>query len=94
MERISKMPADSQRQQLSSPDLQLQLRQLDALRLARLRAHLRQREPDAHVGYSLLIFRIDDGELREALLGEPPELVEEVPGYARATDSLRLLGEP
>lgn len=41
----------------------------DQLRLARLCKHLQGRAPDAHAGYSILIFRLTAAELREALEG-------------------------
>jgi 4-amino-4-deoxy-L-arabinose transferase-like glycosyltransferase len=44
------------------------------LRLARLYAYLRQRAPDAHVGYSILIFRLGEEQLQAALEGPPAEL--------------------
>ncbi len=44
------------------------------LRAARLMAYLRQREPDDHVGYSILIYRLSDAQVREALEGPPAEL--------------------
>lgn len=46
---------------------------LASLRAARLFAHLRQREPDHQVGYSILIYDVSDAELRQALEGPPPE---------------------
>ena len=46
----------------------------DRLRFARLVAHLRGREPDANVGHSIMIYRLDDAELRAALHGPLPEL--------------------
>jgi hypothetical protein len=52
------------------------------LRLARLFAALRQREPDAHVGHSILIYRVPQSDLDRALNEEPPELVDD------AADSL------
>lgn len=52
--------------ELSDTDARL----LDALRLARLCHALRERAPDAQVGYSILIYRVDATELRAAL-GEP-----------------------
>jgi hypothetical protein len=39
----------------------------DNLRFARLCAHLRRREPDAMIGYSILIYRVDEAELAAAL---------------------------
>jgi hypothetical protein len=41
-------------------------------RLARLAAHLRTRQPDAEVGYSILIYRVTDAELARALFGPSP----------------------
>ncbi len=43
------------------------------LTFARLRAHLRQREPDDMVNYSILIYRVSEDELRQALDGPMPE---------------------
>jgi hypothetical protein len=42
------------------------------LRFARLTAYLRQREPDDHVGHSILIYRLTEEDLTEALEGDPP----------------------
>jgi hypothetical protein len=42
------------------------------LRLARLAAYLRRRRPDDEVGYSILIYRVSDQELSQALFGAPP----------------------
>jgi hypothetical protein len=47
------------------------LREYDGLRLGRLCAALRRREPDAQVGYSILIYRLTDSEARRAL-EDPP----------------------
>lgn len=47
----------------------------DHLRFARLCAWLRRRESDDHVGYSLLVYRLSDEQVREALEGPPAELV-------------------
>lgn len=47
----------------------------DQLRLARLAAYLRHREPDDWIGYSILVFRLTDEEVDAALLGPPVELV-------------------
>ena len=44
------------------------------LRFGRLAAYLRKREPDDHVGYSILIFRLSDEEVKQALHGPPAEL--------------------
>ena len=43
------------------------LRRHDMLRLARLVAYLREREPDAQVGYSILIYELSDADIDEAL---------------------------
>ena len=43
------------------------------LRFARLCAYLRQREPDDHVGHSMLIYRLSKEQIAEALEGAPPE---------------------
>ncbi len=42
------------------------------LRLARLCAYLRQRTPDDEVGYSILIYRLSDEDVRRALEGKAP----------------------
>ena len=47
----------------------------EQLRLARLSAYLRHREPDDQVGYSILIFRLTDREVQDALTGPPAELL-------------------
>jgi hypothetical protein len=44
------------------------------LRAARLMAYLRQREPDAQIGYSILIYRLSDQDVRNALYGPLAEL--------------------
>ncbi len=43
------------------------------LQAGRLRAFLRQREPDANVGGSILVFRISAADLGQALAGPPAE---------------------
>ena len=57
------------------PLLRRAYRVYDQLRFGRLAAYLRRREPDAHVGYSILIYRLSDQQLRQALRGPPAELV-------------------
>jgi hypothetical protein len=47
---------------------------LAELQLARLLAFLRQREPDHQIGYSILIYRLTDADVHEALTGPPAEL--------------------
>ena len=47
----------------------------ELLRFGRLCAHLRQREPDDEVGYSILIYRLTQTEVHQALFGPPAEMV-------------------
>ncbi|MEW5733381.1 MAG: glycosyltransferase family 39 protein [Thermodesulfobacteriota bacterium] len=61
--------------------LENNLRLYAVLRLARLCAALRQREPDARAGFSILIYRVGREELSAALSGPPPELFPD-PGIA------------
>ncbi len=42
------------------------------LRFGRLCAYLRQREPDSHVGHSILIYHLTDEQVNEALYGPLP----------------------
>lgn len=50
------------------------------LRAGRLFAHLRQREPDASVGHSILIYRLDDAEVERAIdPAQPPPELRKVP---------------
>ena len=51
------------------------VKEFEQLRLARLSAYLRRRVPDDQVGYSILIFRLTDAEVRRALDGPPAELL-------------------
>ena len=48
-------------------------RAFEHMRAARLAAFLRRREPDAEVGYSILVYRVSDDELANALSGPAPE---------------------
>jgi hypothetical protein len=41
--------------------------EFEQLRFARLCAHLRRREPDDRVAYSILIYHVSDDELRSAI---------------------------
>ncbi|HEY2826423.1 MAG TPA: hypothetical protein VGJ04_02395, partial [Pirellulales bacterium] len=45
------------------------------LRMARLCSFLRQREPDANVGHSILIYRLSNSDVQRALEGPPVELL-------------------
>jgi hypothetical protein len=47
-------------------------KQFDQLRTGRLVAFLRDREPDATVGYSILIYRLTDRDVALAVNGPPP----------------------
>jgi hypothetical protein len=68
-------PAERARQTAEIPrDV---LSQLEHLRFARLMAYLRRREPDDQVGWSILIHRLSDREVRDALEGPPAELAPE-----------------
>ena len=44
------------------------------LRFGRLCEYLRQRKPDDSAGHSILIYRLSDDQVRQALLGDPAEL--------------------
>jgi len=55
----------------------------EQLRLARLCAYLRHREPDDQVGYSILIYRLSDRQVQQALLGPPAELLPDTPPARR-----------
>jgi hypothetical protein len=50
----------------------------DHLRFARLAAYLRRREPDDDVAHSILIYRLSDADVREALYGAPAELAPDI----------------
>jgi hypothetical protein len=43
-------------------------------RFARLTAYLRQRDPDDHIGYSILVYKLTTADLDRALHGPAPEL--------------------
>jgi hypothetical protein len=49
-------------------------RELEYFRYLRLLAYLRQREPDDHVGYSILIYRLTAADLIATFDGPPREL--------------------
>jgi hypothetical protein len=52
-----------------SAEESLYIRTYEQLRFRRLAAYLRRREPDAMVGYSILIYRLDEKALHAALYG-------------------------
>ena len=45
----------------------------DQMRMGRLAAFLRHREPDAMVGYTILIYRLTDADVAQALDGPAPD---------------------
>ena len=50
------------------------------LRFHRLAAFLRHRKPDDNIGYSILVYHLDQSDLVQALEGPPPELAEDILG--------------
>ena len=54
------------------------IKEFERLRLSRLCAYLRHRQPAAEIGHSILVFDLDTAELDRALYGSPPELESEV----------------
>jgi len=65
------------RRTLAEPLWQERLRHFLELRMGRLCAYLRAREPDDNVGYSILIYRLSGDDVRQALYGPPVELLSE-----------------
>jgi hypothetical protein len=61
--------------QLSNSPTPEQIRSLERARFLRLLAFLRHEKPVANIGGSILIFRLDEGEVHAALEGPPAELV-------------------
>jgi hypothetical protein len=55
----------------AAPDLATR-RTYEQLRFVRLCAFLRLREPDAEVHYAILVYRLTDEDVRQALDGPPP----------------------
>ena len=80
MSEIQKeIAAQAQNVQNAAPTLPPELEQacelFEELRWVRLCSFLRVREPDDNVGYSILIYRLSDVDVREALEGPPRELL-------------------
>ncbi|TMA81312.1 MAG: glycosyltransferase family 39 protein [Deltaproteobacteria bacterium] len=75
---IASTSDEAERQQLTSDFLRDEFLLFEQLRFARLCAFLRRREPDDNVGYSILIYRLSDQDVREALYGPPAELLPDV----------------
>ena len=65
----------------------------DFIRFCRLTCFLRHREPDEHINYSVYVFRLNASDLRQALEGPPPELLEE-PRVKGAPHSWWAVGAP
>ncbi|HEY4313167.1 MAG TPA: hypothetical protein VGN12_27185 [Pirellulales bacterium] len=62
---------------IASPDeWQDMFRMYEAARFSRLASFLRQREPDDEIGYSILVYRLTDADIANALDGPPMELLE------------------
>ena len=78
LRRIVATPDEQQRQQLNSDFLRDKSLLYEHLRFSRLCAFLRRRAPDDSVGYSILIYRLSDRDVREALYGPPVELLPDV----------------
>jgi hypothetical protein len=72
------VPRTEQRRRLRDPAFRSVYERYHRLRFGRLTAHLRQREPDANVGYAILIYRLSDDEVRTALDGPPAEMAPEL----------------
>jgi hypothetical protein len=62
------------------PDVRQACNVYEQLRFARLCSFLRSREPDGNVGHSILIYRLTDDDLRQALDGPPGELLPQPEG--------------
>ena len=59
---------------LKGPRTETTTKQLQRYRFARLAAFLRQRNYDAQIGYSILIYKLNEEEIHKALYGPPPEM--------------------
>jgi len=69
LDRASKVPPE--RREPIHPRVKRAFSLFNLLRFSRLLAYLRHREPDGHIGYSILIFRLTDEEVNRALHGPP-----------------------
>lgn len=58
---------------------QEQLAYYEKYRFARLAAWLRQREPAENINFSILVYRLTDADIAQALEGPPPELGPDMP---------------
>jgi 4-amino-4-deoxy-L-arabinose transferase-like glycosyltransferase len=68
----------AERKPLLTPAVRRDFARYQALQFARLCAYLREREPDDFVGYSILLYALDDAELKAALEGPVPTVSAEV----------------
>jgi hypothetical protein len=76
IERVSSRPREEPlTSDRETPAWRRLVNEFEQLRLARLSAYLRRREPDDQIGYSILIFRLTDREVEDALGGPPAELL-------------------
>jgi 4-amino-4-deoxy-L-arabinose transferase-like glycosyltransferase len=76
---LSATPEGLQQIQSFAPDKEWQdmFKMYESARFMRLASFLRQREPDDEIGYSLLVYRLTDAEVAQALEGPPVELLKE-----------------
>jgi len=70
-ERASESDRAALVQQMGTEYWQQLFVQVDQMRMGRLAAALRQRQPDAMIGYSILIYRLSDDDVRKAAGGPP-----------------------
>jgi hypothetical protein len=61
-------------QLLKGPLTETTAKQLQRYRFARLAAFLRQRNYDSQIGYSILIYKLNEDEVHKALYGPPAEM--------------------
>jgi len=76
-EKITPMSLDQKQAKVHEKAL------FETLQFCRLCAFLRHREPDTQIAYSILIYRLTDEDIHQALFGPPAELLPrvEVKGY-------------
>ena len=68
-ERASESDRAALVQQMGAEYWQQLFVQVDQMRMGRLVVALRQRQPDAMIGYSILIYRLSDAEVRQGVGG-------------------------
>jgi hypothetical protein len=78
LRQIASTPDATERARLNEAFVRDEALLFEHLRFARLCAFLRRREADGDVGHSILIWRLSDGDVREALYGPPAELAPDV----------------